>query len=341
ESAGRDRRARLAHHRRHRRLQRRPSPGRAGDGLRRGRRRRERHPVLLVERHGPAHQRARRERRADGAHLALLRPRERRPRRPVQLAPRRRDPRRLLPEPPRRGEPDPRAGLDLREQPEDDLPQPRQPAEERGAVRARRAALAAGALAALAVAAGVALVRSGERPAAPAAAPAPAAVAAPPPAATRGRVDPAEAPLPPLPASLAGTEVDGDLRLENGRFVAGPEALALFDYFLSATGEEPDEIIRARIVAEIRRRLPPDAAREAEALLDRYLAYREAARELFTRSDLDYADVEKRFQLVRELRREQFGAELAAALFGEEEHVVAIELERRRVLARDDLDPAE
>ena len=137
---------------------------------------------------------------------------------------------------------------------------------------------------------------------------------------------------PPLPASLAGTATDGDLLIDaSGRFLPGPEALALFDYFFAASGEEPAERIHARILAEIRRRLAPAAAAEAEALLARYLAYREAAAALFA-SDLSFADPERRFQRIRELRREVFGAALAASLFGEEERILAVDLERQRVV---------
>lgn len=145
-----------------------------------------------------------------------------------------------------------------------------------------------------------------------------------------------------LPESLRGTEVGGDLRVDaEGRFVPGPEAIALFDYFLAATGEEPRERIRARITAEIGRRLPAEAARDAEALLDRYLGYRAAAAELFAASDLSLADPERRFQRIRELRREWFGAGLASALFAGEEQVIAVELERQRVARDAEQGPAE
>ena len=72
----------------------------------------------------------------------------------------------------------------------------------------------------------------------------------------------------PLPRSLEGTEVDGGLAADpEGHLIVGPGVRALFDYFLSATGEEPAELIRARIIAEIEERLPPTAAREAIDLL--------------------------------------------------------------------------
>ena len=120
----------------------------------------------------------------------------------------------------------------------------------------------------------------------------------------------------------------------------GPEALALFDYFFSASGEEPDATIEARIRAEIRRRLPPAAAAEADAFFERYLAYRAGAAELFA-ADLSFADPERRFQRIRELRRSVFGAELAAALFGVEEQITEVDLERRRLERREDLAPEE
>lgn len=206
-----------------------------------------------------------------------------------------------------------------------------------------RAHAAAAACALLLIVVGLVVALSGDRQAgsvsAPAAAPASESPLAPTPAPGPPR---AEAPAEPLPGSLAGTQVDGDLRVDaQGRFVPGPEALLLFDYFLSATGEEPDERIRARIVEEIRRRLAPAAAREAEALLDRYDAYRAAAADLFADTELARADDERRFQRIRELRREVFGAELAAALFDADEEVTRIDLERRRVATQPGLDPAE
>ncbi len=202
----------------------------------------------------------------------------------------------------------------------------------------RRALAAAAAAALLGTGLAFALVR--ERPAAPDAVSPPAPLA--PVALAPARAPEATPAADALPESLQGTDVGGDLRVDaEGRFVPGPEALALFDYFLAATGEEPPERIRARITTEIGRRLPAEAARDAEALLDRYLAYRAAAAELFAASDLSRADPERRFQRIRELRREWFGADLASALFAGEEQVIAVELERQRVARDAELDPAE
>lgn len=139
--------------------------------------------------------------------------------------------------------------------------------------------------------------------------------------------------LPELPTSLQGTQVDGELMVDaNGKFVPTRESLTVFDYFLSATGEESDDRIRSRIVAYIRGTLPDPAAADAEALLDTYLRYRERMRTL-TMSGTPPADLDRRFQWIREERRSAFGAELAETLFGEEERVVSLDLERRAVLS--------
>ena len=89
-------------------------------------------------------------------------------------------------------------------------------------------------------------------------------------------------------------------------------------------------MIRARIVAEIRARLPASAVAGAEAFFASYLGYRAAAEALFATEPAS-EDLERRFQRIREIRREAFGAGVAADLFAEEEHVTEVDLARRRV----------
>jgi lipase chaperone LimK len=145
----------------------------------------------------------------------------------------------------------------------------------------------------------------------------------------------------PLPESLRGTDVDGGLTVTaDGHFVPTADAIALFDYFLAASGEESADVIRARIIAHIRSRLDGDAALEAEALLETYLAFREELRELAGASEVP-SDLERRLQWIRELRRKHFGAEVAETLFGESEDVARIDLERRRVAMDKSLEPEE
>ena len=134
----------------------------------------------------------------------------------------------------------------------------------------------------------------------------------------------------PGPLSLLGTDADGALSVdEEGHFVPNPDALAFFDYFLTATGEMSEAELRNYIVAEIRHRLSGPAASGAETLLDRYLVFRMAVRDLVG-SGVAPPGLERRWQWIRELRREHFGAEMAATLFGESEQVVRVDLERWR-----------
>jgi len=134
----------------------------------------------------------------------------------------------------------------------------------------------------------------------------------------------------PLPASLRDTDVDGNLRVdEDGNLIVAPDVLKFFDYFFSATGEESPEAIKARIVAAIRKRLPDERAqKQAIALLDKYIAYREGSRSL--RPDGD--DLASRLDVVKRLRREHFGEGDAEKLFGEQEQADAVAIGQKKVL---------
>lgn len=142
------------------------------------------------------------------------------------------------------------------------------------------------------------------------------------------------------PASLRGTEPDGELLIADGRLVISAEVRAFFDYFLAATGELEPTALRALLIAEIEARLPSAAAAEAVALLDRYLDYRRRSRQIAERGDVA-TDLHDRLAQLRALRREVLGEETAAAFFGEEEAVLDVDLTWRDVLADPELAPEE
>ena len=144
------------------------------------------------------------------------------------------------------------------------------------------------------------------------------------------------------PRSLRGTRTDGGLLVDaDGRFVPTLEARRLFDYFLTTEGELEPGALRTRIVREIERRLPSDAARDATALLDRYLAYREAVRQRAAASPQDGDDLEGRLAMLGALRRELLGETVATTFFGEEEADARLLLETRRILGDRTLSPEE
>jgi lipase chaperone LimK len=153
--------------------------------------------------------------------------------------------------------------------------------------------------------------------------------------------DPTIASIAGRPKSLRGTRIDGDLELDPlGRFKATVNARRLFDYHLTASGEASLDAIRARIVAVIERRLPPEAARDAVDLLDRYLLYRERARQIAA-ADPGDDDAHARFATIWALRREVLGNADAEAFFAEEEAYDRVALERARIMTNPFLSSAE
>ncbi|MBK8256447.1 MAG: lipase chaperone [Polyangiaceae bacterium] len=121
-----------------------------------------------------------------------------------------------------------------------------------------------------------------------------------------------------LPRSLEGTDVDGGYDVDgSGHLVLGPRVIALFDYFFSASGEESETALRARIEEYTRAALSEPALGEALSLLDRYMAYRAAGRGVHLPPGAGAAE---RLQAIRDLRRKHFGAD-ADALFGIEERM--------------------
>jgi lipase chaperone LimK len=143
---------------------------------------------------------------------------------------------------------------------------------------------------------------------------------------------------PPLPGSLAGTDEDGALRVdEDGNLVVGPEVLRLFAYYFAASGEESEPTIRARIVRSIGTKLDGRAAARAVALLDEFVAYRGSARRMTSNG----GDLQSRLAELRRLRQSHFGAADAEKLFGEDEGAAVAAIERQRVRADRTLSPEE
>ncbi|MEZ4296177.1 MAG: lipase secretion chaperone [Polyangiaceae bacterium] len=153
-----------------------------------------------------------------------------------------------------------------------------------------------------------------------------------------GETPASKADTPPLPSSLEGTEVDGSLDVDDeGHLILSPRVIALFDYFFSAGGEEPDSAIRARIEAYARAHLSAPALDEALDLLGNYVAYRKAGQSL---AGLDSAPPRERLTAIQKLRRAHFGDD-AEALFGAEERAAEVAIEKSRIAQTPGLDTEE
>lgn len=128
-----------------------------------------------------------------------------------------------------------------------------------------------------------------------------------------------------LPGSLRDTEVDGEFEVDaNGHLKITNGIRRIFDYFLSAVGEEPVESILARIRAYIRHKLPAGAAAEAEKILDGYIAYKrglESVQQVAPPSNgqMDLDAVRYQMQQVQTLRTQYLSPEVISAFFGDED----------------------
>jgi lipase chaperone LimK len=119
---------------------------------------------------------------------------------------------------------------------------------------------------------------------------------------------------------MSGTRPDGDVRRDAADHLVVDEELAyLFDYYLSALGEQPLPAIRAGIERELHQRLSAAAASEAVSLLDRYIAYKRAlaTTERSLPSIADSATAARaRLETMQRLRYDYFSSAEAAGLFG-------------------------
>ena len=134
-----------------------------------------------------------------------------------------------------------------------------------------------------------------------------------------------------LPRSLQGTEVDGEIIIDENKQLVVTEGLRrLFDYFLSALGEEDEAVIYARVESYIRSHTPEPAASQAMKIFDQYIAYLKAIPAIEKRygnlqlqatknGELDLNVVAQQRQDVAKLRQQHFDKTTITAFFGAED----------------------
>jgi hypothetical protein len=122
---------------------------------------------------------------------------------------------------------------------------------------------------------------------------------------------------PRVPASLDGTEPDGDVSVTISR-----STIRFFDYYLTTLGELDLDGVRALVEAEVERRTP-DTATEVLALFDRYTTYLQDLR------DVRAWSIESYYELALVLQERHFGGD-ARALFGADNALAARLLRIRR-----------
>lgn len=129
-----------------------------------------------------------------------------------------------------------------------------------------------------------------------------------------------------LPASLQGTELDGQVRADaQGRLVVDRALRDRFDYFLSLIGEEPEARVLARLDAHLKSLLPPQALATARDLLARYMAFQQARSQLGQQDPqaeagtLEPQMLRARFERIQSLKQAHFDAREVAAFFGDDD----------------------
>jgi lipase chaperone LimK len=131
--------------------------------------------------------------------------------------------------------------------------------------------------------------------------------------------------LEQLPASLQGTDVDGEIIIDGNRQLVVTRRLRdVFDYFLTTIGEEPLATVLARIQAYIRHRVPDPAQGQAIHLLNQYVSYRDALKNIpevggLSADQLDPDAVARQKQQEQQLRRQFFTAAEIDAFFADED----------------------
>ncbi|MDO9166652.1 MAG: lipase secretion chaperone, partial [Rhodoferax sp.] len=143
---------------------------------------------------------------------------------------------------------------------------------------------------------------------------------------TAPAVDAAERTSSAFVRSMQDTVPDGDLRALQGRQQHGPtvhvayaELKRLFDYYLSAVGEQSIEAITRQISSELERRLPADQAREAKRLLALYLEFKRELVVLEQKPELAGSGVQairRRLMAMQDLRSGFFSAQETQGMFG-------------------------
>ena len=146
-----------------------------------------------------------------------------------------------------------------------------------------------------------------------------------------------------LPRSLEGTDVDGEIIIDENKQLVVTEGLRrLFDYFLSALGEEEEAVIYARVESYIRSHTPEPAASQAVTIFDQYIAYLKAIADIekkygnlqlqATKSGaLDLNVVAQQKQEVAKLRQQHFAKETITAFFGAQDDYDDYSIEMVRI----------
>jgi lipase chaperone LimK len=147
-----------------------------------------------------------------------------------------------------------------------------------------------------------------------------------------------------LVSSLTGTHHGVRLKSRNQQLIVTASLKDLFDYYLSAAGEESTEEIDQRIQQELARQLEAEALAQAMSIWHDYLAYKSELVEFDQQYPAHSSQPEKskQLQLLQQrqlaliaLQDQIFGANIAQVLFNFDRQLDGHTLEKAALLASD------
>ena len=137
--------------------------------------------------------------------------------------------------------------------------------------------------------------------------------------------------LEQLPRSLQDTDVDGEIIIDENKQLVVTEGLRrLFDYFLSALGEEDEATINQRVEHYIRHHTPEPAASQAITIFNQYVNYLKQLKQIEQRygnlqlqasqdGKLDLNMIAQRRQDISKMRQQNFDQATITAFFGSDD----------------------
>ena len=147
--------------------------------------------------------------------------------------------------------------------------------------------------------------------------------------------------------------LDGEIIIDENKQLVVTEGLRrLFDYFLSAIGEEDEAVIFARVESYIRHHTPEPAASQAVAIFGNYVAYLKALPEIEKRygnlqlqasksGELDLNAIAQQKQEVASLRQQYFDKTTIEAFFGAEDNYDDYSIEMVRINQNEQMSEAQ
>lgn len=141
--------------------------------------------------------------------------------------------------------------------------------------------------------------------------------------------------IPQLAASLQGTEIDCPIQVDKqGKLILTVGIRSCFDYFFSSLGEKSENELISNIRQYLTSNLPDEAAKYAIYLLDQYVAYNHALKNLTPESNFSATDYNAYQRLVNQIngfQQKYFKPEEIKALFGNERNLNQFNIDQMRI----------